>query len=47
MSDLSMQQFLNHVAARNPLQPEFHQAVTEVFESLWPFIANNQNQLGR
>lgn len=41
MSDLSMQQFLNHVAARNPQQPEFHQAVTEVFESLWPFIADN------
>lgn len=47
MSDLSMQQFLNHVAARNPLQPEFHQAVTEVFESLWPFIANNQKYAGQ
>jgi DNA mismatch repair protein MutL len=26
-------------AARNPGQPEFLQAVTEVMESLWPFIA--------
>ncbi|THU05021.1 NADP-specific glutamate dehydrogenase [Lampropedia puyangensis] len=47
MSDLSMQQFLDHVAARNPLQPEFHQAVTEVFESLWPFIASNQKYAGQ
>lgn len=47
MSDLSMQQFLNHVAARNPLQPEFHQAVTEVFESLWPFIDNNKKYAGQ
>jgi glutamate dehydrogenase (NADP+) len=31
--------FLEHVAARNPGQPEFLQAVTEVMESLWPFIA--------
>ena len=32
-------QFLTHVADRNPGQPEFLQAVTEVIESLWPFIA--------
>ncbi len=31
-------QFLQHVADRNPGQPEFLQAVTEVMESLWPFI---------
>jgi glutamate dehydrogenase (NADP+) len=30
--------FLAHVAQRNPDQPEFLQAVTEVMESLWPFI---------
>ena len=34
-------QFLAHVAARNPGQPEFLQAVTEVIESLWPFIEKN------
>lgn len=33
--------FLAHVAQRNPDQPEFLQAVTEVMESLWPFIAQH------
>jgi glutamate dehydrogenase (NADP+) len=30
--------FLSHVAERNPGQPEFLQAVTEVLDSIWPFI---------
>jgi len=30
--------FLDYVAQRNPGQPEFLQAVTEVMKSLWPFI---------
>ncbi|RYF24789.1 MAG: NADP-specific glutamate dehydrogenase [Comamonadaceae bacterium] len=34
----SVNRFLDHVAQRNPGQPEFLQAVTEVMESLWPFI---------
>ena len=34
----SASQFLQHVADQNPGQPEFLQAVTEVIESLWPFI---------
>ncbi|MCC2634963.1 MAG: glutamate dehydrogenase, NADP-specific [Ramlibacter sp.] len=34
----SAHDFLAHVAARNPGQPEFLQAVSEVMESLWPFI---------
>ena len=34
----SADQFIAHVAARNPGQPEYLQAVTEVIESLWPFI---------
>lgn len=34
----SAHDFLQHVAQRNPGQPEFLQAVTEVVESLWPFI---------
>lgn len=38
MKYLSLHQFLQHVADRNPGQPEFLQAVTEVMESLWPFI---------
>jgi glutamate dehydrogenase (NADP+) len=33
--------FLAHVAARNPGQPEYLQAVSEVMESLWPFIGQN------
>ena len=38
MKYASAHQFLQHVADRNPGQPEFLQAVTEVMESLWPFI---------
>ncbi|MCD2513616.1 NADP-specific glutamate dehydrogenase [Comamonas endophytica] len=34
----SVDQFLEHVAQRSPGQPEYLQAVTEVMESLWPFI---------
>jgi glutamate dehydrogenase (NADP+) len=37
----SAHQFLEHVAQRNPGQPEFLQAVTEVMESLWPFIQSH------
>ncbi|WP_407278881.1 NADP-specific glutamate dehydrogenase [Aromatoleum evansii] len=37
----SLEQFLEHVAVRNPGQPEFLQAVTEVIESLWPFISSH------
>ncbi len=33
--------FMAHVAQRNPGQPEFLQAVTEVMESLWPFISDH------
>ena len=32
------EQFLDAVAERNPWQPEFLQAVTEVIDSLWPYI---------
>ncbi|MGE0349915.1 NADP-specific glutamate dehydrogenase [Hydrogenophaga sp.] len=39
MKYTSTHQFLEHVAQQNPGQSEFHQAVTEVMESLWPFIA--------
>jgi len=34
----SFEDFVRHVEARNPGQPEFLQAVTEVTESLWPYI---------
>ncbi|MGV3726977.1 NADP-specific glutamate dehydrogenase [Hydrogenophaga sp.] len=39
MKYASSHRFLEHVARQNPGQPEFHQAVGEVMESLWPFIA--------
>ena len=38
----SLQEFKDYVAERNPTQPEFMQAVTEVMESLWPFITANR-----
>ncbi|WP_222564539.1 NADP-specific glutamate dehydrogenase [Novilysobacter antarcticus] len=33
--------FLAYVTDRNPAETEFLQAVTEVVESIWPFIENN------
>ena len=41
MRHASARQYLQHVADRNPDEPEFLQAVTEVMESLWPFIARH------
>lgn len=38
MKYTSAHQFLQYISDRNPGQPEFLQAVTEVIESLWPFI---------
>ncbi len=38
---MSMNDFLNEVAASNPNQPEFLQAVHEVVESVWPVYQNN------
>ena len=39
MKYTSAHQFISHVADRNPGQPEFLQAISEVIESVWPFIA--------
>jgi glutamate dehydrogenase (NADP+) len=41
MSLPSVDQFLSQVKARDPHQPEFMQAVSEVMHSLWPFIQKN------
>ena len=41
MKYANVEEFLEYVRERNPGQPEFHQAVGEVMESLWPFIAKN------
>ncbi len=37
----SLENFLEYVSTRSSRQPEFLQAVTEVMESLWPFIEQN------
>ena len=39
MKHTSSSDFLAHVAQHNPGQPEYLQAVTEVIESLWPYIS--------
>lgn len=39
LSDLNS--FLDELKQRHPGEPEFHQATTEVFRSLWPFVQKN------
>ncbi|MBN2653502.1 MAG: NADP-specific glutamate dehydrogenase [Nitrospirae bacterium] len=41
MKHKSLNEFMDYVVKRNPGQPEFHQAVNEVMESLWSFISEN------
>ena len=36
-----VEDFMASVIARNPSEPEFHQAVREVVESLAPFVLEN------
>ena len=45
MNPRSSADFLNHVAQRDPHQPEFLQAVKEVIQSLWPFLERNPRYL--
>ena len=42
MKYTSSQDFLSHVELRNPGQPEYLQAVSEVIHSLWPFICREE-----
>lgn len=37
----SLENFLSYIRTRDPLQPEFHQAVEEVMQSLWAFVEKN------
>jgi len=37
----SPEDFMEYVKENNPNQPEFHQAVDEVINSVWPIIENN------
>lgn len=41
MKDHSLDRFLASVRHRDSDQPEFHQAVEEVFRTLWPFLSRN------
>jgi glutamate dehydrogenase (NADP+) len=46
MSYLSTsEEFLHYVADRNPGQPEFQQAVTEVIQTLWPAVVKHKPYL--
>ena len=38
---MEMKAFLDRVAAKNPAQPEFLQAVQEVVESVWDIYQSN------
>jgi glutamate dehydrogenase (NADP+) len=40
-SDLSLERFMSGLVKRNPGEPEFHQAVYEVAESIIPYILEN------
>ena len=39
----SVEDFMNVVKQKNPNEPEFHQAVHEVIDSLWDFLKDNQD----
>ncbi len=39
----SVEDFMNVVKQKNPNEPEFHQAVHEVVDSLWDFLKDNQD----
>ncbi len=43
MVDVKAKQFMEKVINRNSGEPEFHQAVQEVVESLMPYIEKNKN----
>ena len=41
MEQVTLEHFMDGVKRRNPGQPEFHQAVHEVADTILPFIAAN------
>ncbi|RYE04543.1 MAG: NADP-specific glutamate dehydrogenase [Sphingomonadales bacterium] len=41
MSNINLSDHLQAIAARNPGQAEFMQAVTEVLHSIWPYVERN------
>jgi len=45
MIEMTLESFLSTVAARNPHEPEFLQAVKEVMTSIWPFVTAHPEYL--
>lgn len=43
----SLQELMDRIIKKNPNQPEFHQAVLEVFESILPFAVKNKKYAKR
>ena len=41
----SFEEYMEKLISKNPKQPEFHQAVKEVAESIWDFIQDNPQYL--
>jgi glutamate dehydrogenase (NADP+) len=41
----SVDEFMDMIAAKNPAQPEFLQAVKEVAESLWDYLQDNPHYM--
>ncbi len=41
----SLNNYMDKVISKNPSQPEFHQAVKEVLESIWTFLEDNPHYI--
>ena len=41
----SLNNYMDKVISKNPSQPEFHQAVKEVLESIWTFLEDNPHYM--
>ncbi len=42
---ISIESYMDKVKSKNPSQPEFHQAVEEVLESIWDFLEDNPHYM--
>jgi glutamate dehydrogenase/leucine dehydrogenase len=45
VGEFSAEQFMRNLVARNPSEPEFHQAVHKVVQSLAPGLEMSQNRM--
>ena len=41
----SFETYMEKLIRKNPKQPEFHQAVKEVLESIWTFLEDNPHYM--